>query len=88
MDTDFYNELVKISKEVRVETTLQKLSLDKQLTLNEFFKDMVKTAPERPTEIEVRTIAGWAFCIGHEWALRHWALWLEEKDNQRSKGER
>ena len=78
MDTDFYNELIQIANEMGPETSLERLTPAKQKALAQFFKSMTEVAPQ-PTKSDIGAIAAWAFCVGHEWALRHWGLWLEEK---------
>jgi len=80
MDEKLFKELIDMLDATRPSNTVEKLSPEQQEALARFFTLLAENLLEKGEDIKPEAICGQlaaAFCVGHDWVVKHWSLWKD-----------
>ena len=76
IETGLLGRLVNLGEELTPENTFGKLSQSEQEAIAELFHDVAQGSESQGLSTEnIARVMTWAFCLGHEYAIRYDSLW-------------
>ncbi len=76
VDSSLFYNLLKLTLALNPETTLEKMSESRQEAVCLFARMLSQNLMKQGVSEDTLTgLILRSFCLGHEWALRHWGLW-------------